>query len=216
MLCTFLAYDTILSLKETIKETEGIPEDQQRIIFAGRQLEDDRTPSDYNICHKTLVHLVLRLRGGARTKLTARRSTGGGPPLRHEVNGDDDDDDAPSPAVDNAPSLAVDNLPSPAVDNAPSPAVDNAPSLAVDNAKKHSAPEDEEEGECISKKYPRIHYYKVGRYNGVRVWVDDHTPYEISEEDDDVPPDWLDCFAESRFDAQYEFLRNNVDYFFAA
>ena len=147
-----------------IKETEGIPEDQQRIIFAGRQLEDDRTPSDYNICHKTLVHLVLRLRGGAWTKLTARRSTGGGPPLRHEVNGDDDDDDAPSPAVDNAPSLAVDNLPSPAVDNAPSPAVDNAPSLAVDNAKKRSAPEDEEEGDykstpdagrgCLERKDP--------------------------------------------------------------
>lgn len=56
--------DKILIIKEKLEEQEGIPPEQQRLIYQGRQLKDDTTLNNYKLKNGTILHLVVALRGG--------------------------------------------------------------------------------------------------------------------------------------------------------
>ncbi len=72
---TFDVWDfaTILQVKEQIHESEGIPPDQQRLIFAGKSLEDSRRLCDYSVSNGSNFHLILRLCGGMFHPSSARQ-----------------------------------------------------------------------------------------------------------------------------------------------
>merc|ERR1719272_1237540 len=60
--------DPVEAMKQCVSDREGIPAEQQRLVFAGKQLEDGRTMADYNIQEESTISLEFRLLGGGKKR----------------------------------------------------------------------------------------------------------------------------------------------------
>lgn len=85
------ASETIDQIKSHVQDKEGIPPDQQRLMYGGKQLEDGRTLSDYSICTRNVLHLVLRLRGGGGPPPETEMGLGAGGLIKQTIHKDEND-----------------------------------------------------------------------------------------------------------------------------